>query len=129
MREALIGIISSSNSNSIKVVKMSSNPITSWIKSTMETYDDRESRMTDRVAETSINAQKISDEGEAPSAGYYQWKQSKSTKDNDHFYVAQSALKGKEEGYVNSFKAMRYYQDEAAKYRDELLKEVEQQQE
>ena len=45
-------------------------------------------------------------------------------KDFSHFYIANSSFKGKEEGCVNSFKSLRYYQDESKNYREELLKEV-----
>lgn len=41
---------------------MNSNPITEWIRFGMERYGEREASMADRVAETSINACKITDE-------------------------------------------------------------------
>ena len=44
--------------------------------------------------------------------------------DYNHFYLANSAYKGTDEGYTNSFKTLRFYQNEGASYRDELLKEV-----
>mmetsp|Transcript_5700 Transcript_5700/g.8488 ORF Transcript_5700/g.8488 Transcript_5700/m.8488 type:complete len:106 (-) Transcript_5700:238-555(-) len=103
------------------------NPITSWIKSGMEPYGARERGMVDRVAETSINAQKLVDERMGPVKASNQWRKTSKSRDFDHFYLGHSAFKGKDEGCSNSFKAVRYYENEGAKYRDELLKEVAQQ--
>mmetsp|Transcript_20481 Transcript_20481/g.30187 ORF Transcript_20481/g.30187 Transcript_20481/m.30187 type:complete len:108 (+) Transcript_20481:71-394(+) len=100
------------------------NPITSWIRGGMETYSVRESGMKDRVAETSINAQKICDEKRGPFKAYNNAAFTHKGKDFSHFYIANSSFKGKEEGCVNSFKSLRYYQDESKNYREELLKEV-----
>ncbi|GFH61826.1 hypothetical protein CTEN210_18302 [Chaetoceros tenuissimus] len=100
------------------------NPITTWIKNGMEPYANRESYMTDRVAETSIAAQKICDERHGPFRSYNNVSNSRKSKDFGHLYLAQSAFKGKDEGCVNSFKSMRYYQEQSKSYRDELLKEV-----
>jgi len=73
---------------------------------------------------TSINAQKITDERHGPFKSAHHVRQTHKSADFSHFYVANSSFKGKDEGCVNSFKALRYYQNEGASYRDELLKEV-----
>eukprot|EP00554_Chaetoceros_debilis_P002993 CAMPEP_0194082802 /NCGR_PEP_ID=MMETSP0149-20130528/8220_1 /TAXON_ID=122233 /ORGANISM="Chaetoceros debilis, Strain MM31A-1" /LENGTH=106 /DNA_ID=CAMNT_0038765051 /DNA_START=93 /DNA_END=413 /DNA_ORIENTATION=+ len=101
------------------------NPITAWIKDNMETYSGREEWMKDRVAETSIAAQKIVDERHGPFKTKLNVTTTRRSRGFDHFYLASSDFKRKDEGCVNSFKSFRYYQDQSAKYRDELLKEVE----
>lgn len=83
--------------------------------------------MVDRVAECSINAQKIVDERSGPFRANNWWRAERRSRSNDHFYVAGSAYKGKDEGAVSSFKAARYYGSESAKRRDELLKAVAEQ--
>lgn len=69
-------------------------------------------------------AQKIVDERHGPVKAHTWKSTSHRQTDFNHFYTASSAFKGKEEGCINSFKAMRYYSDEAGKRRDELLKEI-----
>lgn len=93
----------------------------------MENYGKREEVMVDRVAECSINAQKIVDERSGPFRANNWWRAERRSRSNDHFYVAGSAYKGKDEGAVSSFKAARYYGSESAKRRDELLKAVAEQ--
>lgn len=100
------------------------NPITAMIAASSETYAYREETMKSRVAETSVSAQKLVDERHGPARTFNWWKNSRRQNDFNHFYVASSAFKGKEEGCVNSFKAMRYYSDKAGKRRDELLREI-----
>lgn len=100
------------------------NPITSWIKGGMEHYSARESKMHDRVAETSICAQKITDERKGAFRSVNNISFTRKSSDFSHFYLAQSSCKGKDEGYTNSFKTLSYYQNEGASYRDELLKEI-----
>lgn len=80
--------------------------------------------MIDRVAEASINAQKFVDEKMGPCKSNYWWQDNRQSRDFDHLYLAQSAFKGHDMGAVNSFKAHRYYLEEAAKRRDELLAEI-----
>ena len=69
-------------------------------------------------------AQKLSDERSGAVRSNLWFKPTRRQNDFNHFYVASSAFKNKEEGFINSFKAMRYYSDEAGKRRDELLKEI-----
>lgn len=90
----------------------------------MEQYGARESKMHDRVAETSISAQKITDERKGPFRSVNNISFTRKCSDYNHFYLANSAYKGTDEGYTNSFKTLRFYQNEGASYRDELLKEV-----
>uniref|UniRef100_A0A7S2SCD3 Uncharacterized protein n=1 Tax=Eucampia antarctica TaxID=49252 RepID=A0A7S2SCD3_9STRA len=97
------------------------NPITSFVQGGMERYSEREEKMKNRVAESSINAQKIVDERHGPSRPNNYWQADKRSTEFNHFYVANSAYKSKEEGYVSSFKAARYYTDESSKRRDEIL--------
>ena len=73
---------------------------------------------------TSINAQKIVDERHGPSKPNKFWAASNKSRDFDHIYVANSMVKGKDEGAISSFKAARYYNDQSAKRRDELLAEI-----
>eukprot|EP00565_Helicotheca_tamesis_P001952 CAMPEP_0185729012 /NCGR_PEP_ID=MMETSP1171-20130828/4418_1 /TAXON_ID=374046 /ORGANISM="Helicotheca tamensis, Strain CCMP826" /LENGTH=106 /DNA_ID=CAMNT_0028397775 /DNA_START=87 /DNA_END=407 /DNA_ORIENTATION=+ len=105
---------------------MSTNPITNWIKSTMEKVDDIELRMKDRVAEASINAQKLSDERHGPHKSHLFFRNERRDKGFNNFYQANSAFKGKEAGCVNSFKSARYYMGEAAKERDAILERIAQ---
>jgi len=91
----------------------------------MEAYSTRESGMRDRVAETSISAQKIVDERHGPFRSAISTSYTHKGKDFSHFYIAHSGFKGKEEGCTNSFKAARYYLDEGKKYREQLLQEVQ----
>jgi hypothetical protein len=69
-------------------------------------------------------AQKLTDERHGPIRSSQFWTHTKRMTDFNSFYMASSAFKGKGEGCVNSFKAHRYYSDEAGKRRDELLKEI-----
>lgn len=101
-----------------------SNPLTAWIESGMEDYDAREKAMVDRVAEASINAQKLADEKHGPYRGTNWWRNERRSREFDHFYCAGSMYKGKDEAAISSYKAARYYNGEAAKRRDELLAEV-----
>lgn len=73
---------------------------------------------------TSIAAQKIVDERHGPFKTTNISSSTRKARDFDHFYLASSSFKGKDEGCVNSFKAMRYYQNEGAKLRDEILKDL-----
>ena len=69
-------------------------------------------------------AQKLVDERHGAINSHNYWRYSKKTNDFNHFYISSSAFKGKDEGCINSFKAHRYYSDEAGKRRDELLREI-----
>jgi len=73
---------------------------------------------------TSITAQKIVDERHGPHNMDLWWQNDRRSRSFNHFYSAGSVYKGKEEGCVSSFKAARYYTEEAAKRRDQLLSEV-----
>ena len=73
---------------------------------------------------TSITAQKIVDERHGPHHTDLWWQSDRRARPFNHFYSAGSAFKGKEEGCVSSFKAARYYTEEAAKRRDQLISEV-----
>mmetsp|Transcript_25506 Transcript_25506/g.73762 ORF Transcript_25506/g.73762 Transcript_25506/m.73762 type:complete len:108 (+) Transcript_25506:129-452(+) len=101
-----------------------SNPLTAWIESGMEDYDTREKFMVDRVAEASINAQRLVDEKQGPYRGNNWWRNERRSREFDHFYCAGSMYKGKDEAAISSYKAARYYNGEAAKRRDELLAEA-----
>jgi hypothetical protein len=72
----------------------------------------------------SVMAQKLVDERHGPIKQHQWWKNTRRNNDFNHFYIAGSSFKGKDEGCINSFKAHRYYSDEAGKRRDELLKEI-----
>jgi hypothetical protein len=76
------------------------------------------------INRTSIAAQKLVDERRAPFKGANNAAFTHKHRDFSHFYVVNSSFKGKEEGCVNSFKSLRYYQNESRNYRDELLAEV-----
>jgi len=104
---------------------MTSNPITAWISDHMVPYANREAEMKDRLAEASINAQKRVDERNQPFRANYWWQKNHELRDFNHFYLSSSSYKGKEMGNVNSFKAHRYYSQEAAERRDALLKEIQ----
>ena len=69
----------------------------------------------------SINAQKIVDERHGPHRANNCWQKDRRSTEFNNFYIAHSAYKSKDEGCVSSFKAMRYYTNESAKRRDELL--------
>eukprot|EP00555_Chaetoceros_dichaeta_P013684 CAMPEP_0198263506 /NCGR_PEP_ID=MMETSP1447-20131203/12223_1 /TAXON_ID=420782 /ORGANISM="Chaetoceros dichaeta, Strain CCMP1751" /LENGTH=120 /DNA_ID=CAMNT_0043952117 /DNA_START=122 /DNA_END=480 /DNA_ORIENTATION=- len=101
-----------------------SNPVTGWIRSNMENYGEREASMIDRVSESSINAQKMCEEKSGAIKGNYWWQRVDQARDFNHLYLSQSAFKGHDMGAVNSFKAHRYYLDEAAQRRDDLLAEI-----
>mmetsp|Transcript_8299 Transcript_8299/g.11844 ORF Transcript_8299/g.11844 Transcript_8299/m.11844 type:complete len:105 (+) Transcript_8299:189-503(+) len=101
-----------------------SNPITSFITNSMETYSSRESSMVDRVAETSIQSQKFSDERHGPSKPYGHWKKPSTVKDFDNFYIANSCVKGRVEGPIGNFASCRYYLNESKERKEALLKEL-----
>ena len=69
-------------------------------------------------------AQKIVDERHGPFKQSEHWKNTHRSRDFNHFYMASSSSKNKEEGCINSFKTHRHYSSEAGKRRDELLKEI-----
>lgn len=73
----------------------------------------------------SITAQKIVDERHGPHNTDLWWQSDRRARPFNHFYCAGSVFKGKEEACVSSFKAARYYTDEAAKRRDQLIYEAE----
>ena len=104
--------------------KTMTNPLTTWIESGMEDNDAREKSMVDRVAEASINAQRLVDEKHGPYRGNNWWRNERRSREFDHFYCAGSMYKGKDEAAISSYKAARYYNGEAAKRRDELLAEA-----
>ena len=100
------------------------NPVTAWIKSRMETYKGREEWFEDRVAETSICSQKFSDERHGPFKPHNVYQSEGRTRPNFRPNPAISSLAGSEAGDAGSFRAMRYYQGESAKRRDEILTEL-----
>mmetsp|Transcript_7604 Transcript_7604/g.16896 ORF Transcript_7604/g.16896 Transcript_7604/m.16896 type:complete len:107 (-) Transcript_7604:935-1255(-) len=101
-----------------------SNPITTWIKSCMETYKEREDWMEDRVAENSINSQKFSDERHGPFRPYNVFQGEMRSQPNFRPAAAISSYAGQEAGNAKSFRAMRYYQGGFAERRDEILTEI-----
>ncbi|KAL9190813.1 hypothetical protein ACHAXT_000519 [Thalassiosira profunda] len=101
-----------------------SNPITSWVKSGMETYKEREDKMVERVSETSINSQKFSDERHGPFKTYNCFQGELRTKPNYRQTHAISSYAGKDIGVAGSYIAVRAYQDEFAKRRDEILTDI-----
>lgn len=73
----------------------------------------------------SVQAQKIHDERNGPSIQAEHWRMNeKQVVDFNCYNYANSAQKMTDAGVANSFKAFRYYQGEAEKKRDKLLKEV-----
>ncbi len=69
-------------------------------------------------------AQKMVDERHGSIKSHNWWQKTRTSGDFNNFYVASSAFKAKDEGCINSFKAMRYYSQEAGKRREQLLKEI-----
>eukprot|EP00567_Pseudictyota_dubia_P018597 CAMPEP_0197433790 /NCGR_PEP_ID=MMETSP1175-20131217/1602_1 /TAXON_ID=1003142 /ORGANISM="Triceratium dubium, Strain CCMP147" /LENGTH=111 /DNA_ID=CAMNT_0042962275 /DNA_START=81 /DNA_END=416 /DNA_ORIENTATION=+ len=103
---------------------MFGEPITDFIRAGMQTYKSREDQMRDRVAECAINSQKIVDEHHGPHKAAYWWRDEQRSRALSHLYVANSAMKGLDEGCVSSFKASRYYSNKAAERRDALLEKI-----
>uniref|UniRef100_A0A6S9CM33 Uncharacterized protein n=1 Tax=Ditylum brightwellii TaxID=49249 RepID=A0A6S9CM33_9STRA len=101
-----------------------SNPITTWIKTHMETYDDIERRMEDRVAENAILSVKTTDERHGPHRAHNFMRHERRVRGFNHFFFANSSLKGTEGGCANSFKAARYYMGRAADERDAILEKI-----
>ena len=69
-------------------------------------------------------AQKMVDERHGTMRSTNWWRKTKTSGDFSNFYISSSAFKGKDEGCINSFKAVRYYSEEAGKRREEILKEI-----
>lgn len=90
----------------------------------MEVNQERESEMFDRVAQNSICSQKLTDEKTGPYLAHNSVRRDPRPSDFNHFYNANSQFKGKEEGCVNSFKAHRFYLEEAAQKRKDLIDEA-----
>mmetsp|Transcript_20720 Transcript_20720/g.34159 ORF Transcript_20720/g.34159 Transcript_20720/m.34159 type:complete len:107 (+) Transcript_20720:69-389(+) len=101
-----------------------SNPITTWIKSGMETYKDREDWMTERVSENSINSQKLVDERHGPFKPHDVYQVETRARVNFRPNAALSSLAGSEKGDAGSFRAVRAYQSDFAKRRDEILTDI-----
>ncbi|KAL7461871.1 hypothetical protein ACHAXS_002277 [Conticribra weissflogii] len=101
-----------------------SNPITTWIKACMETYQEREDWMVDRVSENSINAQKLVDETHGPFKIHDVIQKERRTQPNFRQNCAISAYGGQEAGFAGSFTALRYYQSGFAARRDEILTDI-----
>lgn len=57
------------------------------------------------------------------------WREERRTRGFDHFFVAHSSLKASPGGLHSSFKAARYYNDEAMVKREELLKKYNKEEE
>mmetsp|Transcript_23565 Transcript_23565/g.51041 ORF Transcript_23565/g.51041 Transcript_23565/m.51041 type:complete len:108 (+) Transcript_23565:78-401(+) len=101
-----------------------SNPVTAWIKSCMETHQDREDWMVERLSENSINAQKLRDERSGPFKMHNAYQQEMRSKPNYRASAATSGLAGKDGGNIGSYRAVRYYQDGYATRRDEILTDI-----
>mmetsp|Transcript_21553 Transcript_21553/g.26677 ORF Transcript_21553/g.26677 Transcript_21553/m.26677 type:complete len:108 (-) Transcript_21553:272-595(-) len=98
-----------------------SNLLGLWVQGSMEDPDKRLAYFKDRVAENSINAERLVQEGNAPMKPFEFWKNERREGDPKSFYYANSWQKSREEGHVNSFKAARFYSGLAA----QRLKEIE----
>mmetsp|Transcript_8235 Transcript_8235/g.12893 ORF Transcript_8235/g.12893 Transcript_8235/m.12893 type:complete len:107 (+) Transcript_8235:84-404(+) len=101
-----------------------SNPITTWIKSGMETYKDREDWMTERLSENSINSQKLVDERHGPFKPHDVYQCENRAQVNFRPSFAISSLANSEIGCAGSFRAVRAYQSDFAKRRDEILTDI-----
>uniref|UniRef100_A0A7S1Z7P8 Uncharacterized protein n=1 Tax=Trieres chinensis TaxID=1514140 RepID=A0A7S1Z7P8_TRICV len=97
------------------------NPITSMMRSMMESQKERDAKFIHRIGESSVDSQKVVDERSGPTRADMFWRSDPRSRGNDHFYFAHSSYKGKPEGCVSSYKAYRYYSDKAAERRDALL--------
>jgi hypothetical protein len=71
-----------------------------------------------------VNAQKIVDERHGPARPHQFFRVDRRAREFDHFFIAGSAYKGKDEGCASSYKAARYYSNEAEKWRNEIMAEV-----
>jgi len=71
-----------------------------------------------------IASQKIVDERHGPYHSHMWWREEVRPRVRNNLYVANSSHKFKDEGYVNSFKAARYYSGKAAERRDALLEKI-----
>lgn len=80
--------------------------------------------MIDRVSETSINAQRMSDERHGPFKMHDCYRGEMRTRPNYRPTASISAYAGMEAGDTGSFRAMRYYQNGFATRRDEILTEI-----
>ena len=76
------------------------------------------------VYRNSINSQKFSDERHGPFKPHNVYQSEMRVRPNFRPNPAISALAGSEAGDAASFRAMRYYQGESAKRRDEILTEL-----
>ncbi|KAL3757235.1 hypothetical protein ACHAWU_008396 [Discostella pseudostelligera] len=101
-----------------------SNPITTWIKKSMETYKDREEWMVERISEGSINSQKMSDERHGPFKVHDHYRAEMRTRTNFRHRSAISSYAGSEAGNAGSYSALNYYQEGFAKRRDEILTDI-----
>mmetsp|Transcript_23758 Transcript_23758/g.67165 ORF Transcript_23758/g.67165 Transcript_23758/m.67165 type:complete len:110 (-) Transcript_23758:132-461(-) len=102
------------------------HPITAFCKSLQETEESRIGRMSERVAENSIDSQKKSDEYKAPQYFGHMWYLGAAIQPRAYntFTTSHSYFCNKKEGAGSSFIACRYYTDEARKKRDALVAEV-----
>jgi len=90
----------------------------------METYQDREKSMVERVSENSINSQRFSDERHGPFMPHNVFRAEMRAHPNFRPAAANSGLAGKSGGDAGSFVAVRYYQTGYANRRDEILTEI-----
>ena len=72
----------------------------------------------------SISSQKLVDEKTGPYRPHGTARRDPRSRDFNHFYSASSEFKNKEEGSVNSFKAHRFYLEQAKQKRKDLIDEA-----
>ena len=80
--------------------------------------------MTERVSENSINSQKLVDERSGPFKPHNVYQSETRARVNFRPSAAISSLAGSEMGDTASFRAVRAYQSDFAKRRDEILTDI-----
>lgn len=80
--------------------------------------------MEDRIAETSIDAQKIVDERHGPFKIYNSYQAEMRIKPNFRPLPAISSYAGQDMGKAGSYTAVKAYQMRFAQRRDEILTEI-----
>eukprot|EP00536_Pseudo-nitzschia_multiseries_P018863 jgi/Psemu1/57707/gm1.57707_g len=100
-----------------------SNPLKSFFQGFQETEESRIGRLSERLAEGSVNAQKHSDEYNRPNNFthlYYLQDEPRQSAYNVYSNMS-SYFKGRAGGAASSFHSVRYYNEEAKKKRAALV--------
>mmetsp|Transcript_1942 Transcript_1942/g.4101 ORF Transcript_1942/g.4101 Transcript_1942/m.4101 type:complete len:115 (-) Transcript_1942:49-393(-) len=100
-----------------------SNPIKSFFQGLQETEESRIGRLSERLAEGSINAQKHSDEYNRPNTFshlYYLQDEPRQAAYNVYSNMS-SYFKGRQGGAASSFHSVRFYNQEAKNKRAAML--------